>query len=74
MLNAIGRTEWIAGSEADYIDKVLALARNVEQRKALRFSQRNRMAASPLCDARDLARSLENAYFEMFELWLDEKN
>ena len=70
MLNAIGRTEWIAGSEEDYIDKVVALARNVEQRKALRFSQRNRMAASPLCDARGLAMSLENAYFEMFERWL----
>jgi protein O-GlcNAc transferase len=74
MLNAIDRTEWIAGSEADYIDKVVALAKNVEQRKALRSSQRNRMAASPLCNARDLAMSLENAYFEMFQRWFDEKN
>jgi predicted O-linked N-acetylglucosamine transferase (SPINDLY family) len=74
MLNAIGRTEWIASSEADYIDKVVAFARNVEQRKALRSVQRSRMASSSLCDARDLARSLENAYFEMFERWFDEKN
>ena len=74
MLNAIGRPEWIAHSEAEYIDKVVALARDVEQRKAIRSSQRSRMASSPLCDARGLAMSLENAYSEMFERWLDEKN
>ena len=74
MLDAIGRTEWIAHSEAEYIDKVVALARDVEQRKAIRSSQRSRMASSPLCDARGLAMSLENAYSEMFERWLDEKN
>ncbi|MDD5299158.1 MAG: tetratricopeptide repeat protein [Gallionella sp.] len=74
MLNAVGRSEWVARSEAEYMGKVIALARDVEQRKALRFVQRNRMASSPLCDARGLAMSLENAYFEMFERWFDEKN
>ena len=51
MLNAIGHPEWIARTEAEYVDKVVALARDVEQRKALRSAQRGRMAASPLCDA-----------------------
>lgn len=74
MLNAIGHPEWIARSETEYIDKVVALARDVEQRKLLRSNQRNRMAGSPLCDARGLARSLENAYLEMFERWLGKKN
>ena len=78
ILNGIGRPEWIARSNAEYIDKVVALARDVEQRKALRSGQRNRMASSPLCDARGLAMALENAYFEMFERWFneisDEKN
>ena len=74
ILDALGHTEWIAYSEAEYVDKVASLARDVEQRKVLRSSQRNRMASSPLCDARGLAMSLENAYFEMFERWLDEKN
>jgi hypothetical protein len=27
-----------------------------------------------LCDARGLAMSLENAYREMFELWLDKNS
>ena len=67
MLEAIGHPEWVARSEAEYVDKVVALARDVEQRKALRSSQRDQMAESPLCDAHGLAESLENAYFKMFE-------
>jgi protein O-GlcNAc transferase len=67
ILTAIGHPEWIARSDAEYIDKVAALARNVDQRNALRTSQRNQMARSPLCDAKGLAMSLESAYVEMFE-------
>jgi predicted O-linked N-acetylglucosamine transferase (SPINDLY family) len=32
------------------------------------------MAESPLCDARGLAASLEDAYFEMFGRWLEKRN
>jgi predicted O-linked N-acetylglucosamine transferase (SPINDLY family) len=70
LLNAIGHPEWVAQSEAEYIDKVIALARNVELRRNLRTTQRSEMARSPLCDGHDLAFNLENAYFEMFERWL----
>ena len=69
ILNAIGRPEWIAHSDAEYIDKVVALARGVEARKALRSKQRKHMAASPLCDARGLAKALEDAYEAMFHTW-----
>jgi len=55
------------------IYKIVALARDVEQRKTLRASQRERMADSPLCDAKDLAMNLEQAYFEMFGRWAKEK-
>ena len=74
ILSAIGHTEWIAHSEAEYIGKVIALAHDVEQRKVLRSGQRSRVASSPLCDARDLAMSLENAYVEMFERWQKRQN
>ena len=74
MLNAIDHPEWIAHSDAEYIHKAVALARDVGGRKALRAGQRKRMAASPLCDARDLAMSLENAYFEMFRRWFDARS
>lgn len=73
MLNAIGHPEWIAHSDVEYVNKAVALARDVEQRKALRSEQRNLMASCPLCDARGMALALENAYFEMFERWFDEK-
>jgi predicted O-linked N-acetylglucosamine transferase (SPINDLY family) len=65
MLNAIERPEWIAHSEAEYIDKVVAVARDVEHRKAIRPAQRARMANSPLCDGVGLAKSLEQVYFDM---------
>jgi protein O-GlcNAc transferase len=74
ILNAIGQPEWIARSEAEYVDKVVALARDVQQRTALRSGQRERMAASPVCDSKGLAVSLENAYLEMFSRWLDKQD
>ena len=69
MVTALGNPEWIAQSEAEYIDKVVALARAVEHRRKLRATQRRRMAKSALCDARDFAANLEDAYHEMFERW-----
>ena len=69
MLDAIGHPEWIAHSAAEYADKVVALARDIAQRKTLRPLQRAKMAHSPLCDAHDLAVQLEHAYTGMFERW-----
>jgi predicted O-linked N-acetylglucosamine transferase (SPINDLY family) len=74
MLNAIGHSEWIARSETEYVNKAVALARDVAHRKALRTIQRDRMANGPLCDARGLAKTLENVYFEMFTRWQDLQN
>jgi protein O-GlcNAc transferase len=71
MLQAIDHPEWITSSEAEYIDTVVALARNVTLRQELRLTQRERMAQSPLCDAKSLACHLENAYLEMFQRWLN---
>jgi predicted O-linked N-acetylglucosamine transferase (SPINDLY family) len=67
MLEALGHPEWVAASEAGYIATVVALARDVDLRRRLRLAQRDKMAGSPLCDARDLARRLEEAYVAMFE-------
>lgn len=67
MLQAIGRPEWIARDEDRYVAAVVALAGDTGLRDAWRMTGRERMAASPLCDARDLAACLENAYFEMYE-------
>ena len=74
MLNAIGRHEWIAHTEAEYVDKVIELARNIEHRKNLRFTQRSRMAQSALCDSKGLATALEDAYESMFKKWYQKNN
>ncbi len=71
MLHAIGRPEWIARSEEDYVDKIVSLARNVDLRKSLRVDQRPQMAQSPLCDTQGLTKELESAYFGMYERWHD---
>ena len=74
MLTALGHPEWIARSQAEYVDTVVALARDAHLRKSLRETQRACMAHSTLCNAHDLAMKLEDAYFEMFGRWLDGKH
>ena len=69
-LRAIDREEWTAASEEEYVAIVCALARNVELRKQLRQTQRARMAASPICDYRALAKEIETALEQMYDLWL----
>jgi protein O-GlcNAc transferase len=71
MLNAIGQADWIAETENDYVTKVVNLANDVKLRNDLRFKQRNKMAHSDLCDAADLAKSLEDAYEAMFNSWFN---
>ena len=70
LVSAIGHAEWIAASEADYVDKVISLARDTRGRQELRRTQRSQMAHSPLCDAAGLACALEEAYESMFDRWL----
>ncbi len=69
MLEAIGRRDWIAETESDYVNKVVALARDVEGRRKFRLCQREVMRNSALCDSEGLAQSLENAYEAMFDIW-----
>ncbi|HEX4328105.1 MAG TPA: tetratricopeptide repeat protein [Burkholderiales bacterium] len=69
LLTAAGHAEWIASDEADYLAKVVALARDAGGRAALRPAARGQMAQSALCDVAGLARGLEHAYAEMFGRW-----
>lgn len=72
LLHALGRAHWIADDEDSYIERVVALARDVDGRRALRFQQRAQMRDSPLCDAKGLAQALEDAYEAMFQRWWNE--
>jgi len=72
VLKAFDRREWIARDENEYVSIVCALARDVEGRKTLREQQRARMATSPLCDAKGLARSMEDAFEAMYDCWMEQ--
>ena len=65
MLKALGHPEWVAETKEAYIAKAVALAENVELRRALRVSQREKMRAGPLCDYNGVARALEDAFRRM---------
>jgi len=70
ILTAFGHPQWIAQDAAQYAAIVVALARDVEGRRALRRTQRARMAASPLCDAKAMATALQDAFVAMYDRWL----
>jgi predicted O-linked N-acetylglucosamine transferase (SPINDLY family) len=69
-LRDMGRAEWTAYSVEEYVAKACALADDVDLRRQLRKTQRARMAASPVCDYRALARDIETALEQMYDLWL----
>ncbi len=69
ILTRIGLAELIAETETDYISKAVQLAGDTNRISGLRASLRARMQQSPLCDADAFARSVENAYQEIWRKW-----
>jgi predicted O-linked N-acetylglucosamine transferase (SPINDLY family) len=69
VLNGLGRPEWIARSEEEYVAIVVGLARDVEGRRLMRKTQRALMAGGPLCDRSGVARDLGEAFEAMFDEW-----
>ncbi|MBK1647619.1 tetratricopeptide repeat protein [Rhabdochromatium marinum] len=65
MLSGLGRHEWIATDDQDYVRIVTALAADREQRQGLRAELRTAMQTSELCDGTGLARVLEQAFRQM---------
>ena len=67
ILRGLGRTEWSADTEALYLDKLVALAADVEGLARLRAGLREAMAASALCDGAGFARRMEETYRQMWQ-------
>src|SRR6185436_17539245 len=61
VMNAVGRTEWLAPSREEYLEKLVALAGNVDALASLRATLRSQLQQSPAMDAQKFARSLESA-------------
>ncbi|MDJ0947455.1 MAG: tetratricopeptide repeat protein [Alphaproteobacteria bacterium] len=69
LLTAIGRTEWVAQDADDYVRIATDLASDPDRLAALRRSQRERVAASPMGDAPRFARNLEAALRDIWHKW-----
>ena len=73
ILHGVGRPEWIAATEDEYVDKVVALASDLPALARLRATLRGQMQASQLMDEVGFARKVEQAYGLMFEHWQETK-
>ena len=67
ILTALGREEWIAYSEQEYVNKVVALATDTEKLTTIRSSLRKEMEASPIMNHKGFVRELEKTYQSMWE-------
>lgn len=66
-LTNVGLPELVTTTPEEYVAVAFALAQDPDRLTTLRQSLRERMAASPLCDAKGYTRDLEVAYRRMWE-------
>lgn len=66
LLSTLGLEELAAAGPGDYIATAAALARDPERLRRLRAGLRERLLASPLCDARGFARRMEALFREQW--------
>lgn len=66
-LNLVGLQDLVAFREEEYIEHAVNLSGNHERLCHIRSTLRESMAASPLCDAKSHATSMEHLFFEMWQ-------
>ena len=71
ILHGAGHPEWITHCEAEYVEKVVALASDIPALAQIRATLRPQMLDSPLLDEPSFAKSVEQAYQAMFARWLE---
>lgn len=69
LLSRVGLTELIADSKQEYLTIIQELSGNPKRLAQMRSSLRERMSSSSICDARQGARGLEDAYRNMWRQW-----
>jgi len=72
ILRGLGRPEWITSTETEYIDTAAALAQDLGALAQLRAGLREEMQASLLMNEPAFARSVEDAFRQMFIQWCSE--
>lgn len=72
-LTGLGRPEWAASTEAEYVDKVVAMASDIPALARIRAGLREEMRASSLMDEPAFARKVETALRAMFQKWCEKQ-
>ena len=73
-LKNIGLDELVALDEQDYVQKVVALARDRGRITEYRQTLRNRMWASPLCERERFSENIAKAFRYMWQDWCSRQN
>lgn len=73
LLTAASLSDWVATSEAEYVEKTMQLTSDLPKLAALRASLREQMLASPLCNASRFAHNFEAALWEMWRQGHDQQ-
>lgn len=68
-MTQLGMSEWIAHSHDDYINKAVALTKDIHALNAVRASVRPRFQAS-IMDGQRFAHEVEAAYRWMYDAWI----
>ncbi|MFZ6873231.1 tetratricopeptide repeat protein [Undibacterium sp. Di27W] len=71
ILIAAGHPEWIANTEEEYVEKVVALAQDIPKLAETRSTLREEMQNSALMDEAGFTREVESAYRAMWQKWCD---
>ncbi len=71
ILGAVGLSDLVAATPAEFVAIARDLARNRVRRQTLRRTLRARLAASPLCDDVGYTRRLEGLYREAWRRWCE---
>ncbi len=66
LLAAVGMPEFAVQSKPAYVEVAVGLANDLDRLTALRSGLRERLRASPLCDADAFARNVETVYRDMW--------
>jgi protein O-GlcNAc transferase len=69
LLSNVGLKDLIASTHDEYIRLAVNLSNDIERLKILRSSLRDKMAHSPLTDAKRFTINLENRYREIWKTW-----
>ena len=74
ILGRVGMGACVASNPDQMVAKAVALTGDLDSLARIRAGLRERMRASPLCDARRFAREMEAAYRRMWHTWCEEQN